>query len=160
MSADTRRVKLSHGHNVKSRSQGASMFSGHCNCGAVSFEFDGTPAGVYVCHCSICRRSSGANGMAVVLVPNEQFRWTKGTADVVQWSKPQSQWDTWFCRYCGSRVPGKNDNDRMFVPAGLLPGADLGLKVQAHIWVDSRAEWDEIGDCGVQHSQRYGSGVS
>lgn len=131
------------------------MLSGHCNCGAVRFEFDGAPTDVFICHCSICRRATGANGIAVVLVPNERFRWTQGEEHIVYWSKPASQWETWFCRCCGSRLPGKNDDARMFIPAGLLPGANLGLKVQAHIWVDSRAEWDEIGDQGQQHPERY-----
>jgi len=131
------------------------MVSGHCNCGSVRFEYEGKPAGVYVCHCSICRRATGANGIAVVLVPNARFRWTQGEEHIAHWSKPASQWETWFCRHCGSRVPGKNDDERMFVPAGLLPGAGLGLKVEAHIWVDSKAEWDEIGDQGNQHPEHY-----
>ena len=136
------------------------MIFGHCNCGAVQFEFDGVPEGVYVCHCSICRRATGANGIAVVLVPRSDFRWTQGEECIAQWTKPESEWETWFCKECGSRLPGGNDSERMFVPAGLLPGAGLGLKVQAHIWVHSRAEWDEIGDEGQQHPERYGGSAA
>jgi hypothetical protein len=136
------------------------MISGHCNCGSVRFEIDGDPVGVFMCHCSICRRATGANGIAVVLVPNERFRWTQGQEHVAQWSKPATEWETWFCRTCGSRLPGRNDNERMFIPAGLLPGAGLGLKVKAHIWVHSRAEWDEIGDEGRQFAERFGSGAA
>lgn len=132
------------------------MISGHCNCRSVRFEFDGDPAGVYVCHCSICRRATGTNGIAVVLVPNGSFRWIEGQESIAHWSKPDSEWETWFCRICGSRLPGKNDADHMFIPAGLLPGQGLGLKVQAHIWVHSRAEWDEIGDGGRQFAEHFG----
>ena len=130
------------------------MANGHCNCGLVHFEFEGAPAGVYICHCSICRRSSGANGIAVVLVPSERFKWTQGEEHIIHWRKPESEWETWFCGTCGSRLPGHNDKARMFIPAGLLP--DLDLKVQAHIWVDSRAEWDEIGGHATQFSERFG----
>jgi hypothetical protein len=105
------------------------VVSGHCNCGSVGFEFDGDPAGVFVCHCSICRRSTGANGIAVVLVPKGAFRWTRGEDQAVKWSKPNSHWDTWFCKTCGSRLPGENDAERIFIPAGLLPGSGLGLQV-------------------------------
>lgn len=136
------------------------MISGHCNCESVRFEFDEDPVGVFICHCSICRRATGANGIAVVLVPNERFRWTQGQENVAQWSKPETEWETWFCRTCGSRLPGKNDKERMFIPAGLLPGAGLSLKVKAHIWVHSRAEWDEIGDEGRQFAERFDSGAA
>lgn len=43
----------------------------------------------------------------------------------------------------------------MFIPAGLLPGQGLGLRVRDHIWVGSCAEWDEIGDAGRQHVEAY-----
>ncbi len=135
------------------------MVSAHCNCGAVAFEFDSASEDVFICHCFICRRSTGANGIAVVLVPRDEFRWLQGQENIVTWSRPGSQWATWFCRVCGSRLPGENDSERMFVPAGLLPGAGAGLKVRAHIWVDSRAEWDEIGDNGQQHPEQYVGGA-
>jgi hypothetical protein len=40
------------------------MARGECNCGAVAFEADADLSGVFVCHCSICRRSTGNNGIA------------------------------------------------------------------------------------------------
>ncbi len=131
------------------------MGRGHCNCGTVRFEFDDPPAGIYACHCSICRRSTGANGIAVVIVPNERFRWLSGEEAIVAWTRPGSEWETFFCRTCGSKVPGRNDPERMFVPAGLLddPG---DLKVIHHIFVGSKAPWDVIGDDGEQHAGRIG----
>ncbi len=44
------------------------MATGECNCGAVQFEIAADLSGVFVCHCSICRRSTGSNGIAVVVV--------------------------------------------------------------------------------------------
>ncbi len=130
------------------------MIAGHCNCGAVSFELTNRPAGVYLCHCSICRRASGSNGMAVVVVPNEHFRWVTGQDQIAAWTKPGSSWETWFCRNCGSRVPGRNDDVRMFVPAGLLGTEADGLTVLHHIFVGSKAGWDVISDDGQQHTER------
>lgn len=128
---------------------------GECNCGAVRFEIEGELTGVFVCHCSICRRSTGSNGIAVVLVPNERLRWTRGEEHVAAWAKPNASWETWFCRICGSRVPGRNDPERMFVPAGTLTEGGEGLRVIHHIWVGSKAPWDEIGDSGKQHPEAY-----
>lgn len=129
------------------------MLTGRCNCGAVAFEIDSEASGVYVCHCSICRRSTGSNGIAVVVVDNAAFRWLQGKDKIATWKKPGTDWQTWFCKVCGSPLPGVNDALRMFVPAGLISEGGEALKVIHHIWVDSKAPWDEIGDTGQQHAQ-------
>ena len=131
------------------------MFRGECNCGAVAFEVDAPVSDVYVCHCSICRRSTGSNGIAVIVVDRQAFRWLRGEEQVVTWKKPDAHWQTWFCRHCGSRLPGDNDESRMFVPAGLITAGDENLRVAHHIYVDSRAAWDEIGDAGKQHADAF-----
>lgn len=132
------------------------MATGECNCGAVSFEIGADLADVYICHCSICRRSSGSNGMAVVVIGNDQFRWIRGEGEVASWRKPGTDWQKWFCRICGSPLPGINDETRMFVPAGLITKGGESLRVAHHIWVDSKAVWDEIGDAGERHHEAFG----
>jgi hypothetical protein len=131
------------------------MATGECLCGAVGFEIDAKLEGVYVCHCSICRRSTGSAGIAVVVVGNDKFRWTRGEELINTWRKPGHDWQTWFCRQCGSPLPGANDELRMFVPAGSISEGGEGLEVIHHIWVDSKAPWDEIGDSGRQHSEAF-----
>jgi len=54
------------------------MLKGECNCGCVKFQTDTVPAGVFICHCSICRRHTGTNGNAVVLVNNADLHWVSG----------------------------------------------------------------------------------
>jgi hypothetical protein len=44
----------------------------------------------------------------------------------------------------------------MFVPAGLISEGGETLKVLHHIWVGSKAPWDEIGDAGQQHAAALG----
>lgn len=95
--------------------------------------------------------------MAVVLVAKDQFRWLEGEERVATWTKPGTGWQKWFCRTCGSPVPGENDEARIFVPAGCLTSGGDDLKVIHHIWVDSKAVWDEIGDAGKQHPEAFGS---
>lgn len=131
------------------------MTTGECNCGAVSFEISASPWGVFVCHCSICRRSTGTNGNAVLIIGNDNFQWKTGREEIATWHKPGHDWQTWFCRICGSPLPGVNDKERMFIPAGLLSEDDETLQVIHHIWVDSKASWDEIADSGQQHSGAF-----
>jgi hypothetical protein len=131
------------------------MPKGECNCGAVAFEITAELSDVFVCHCSICRRFTGSNGIAVVIVDNDAFRWIRGTEQIGTWKKPKADWQSWFCRICGSALPGANDESRMFVPAGVFTDGVAGLRVAHHVWVNSKADWDEIGDSGRQHPEAF-----
>ncbi len=131
------------------------MLKGQCNCGAVRFTITTELSDVIICHCSICRRATGSNGIAVVIVDNDNFEWTSGEELIRSWQKPDSDWQIEFCSQCGSPVPGVNDESRMFVPAGLIDDHSAPLHVAHHIWVGSKAQWDEIGDDGRCHLEAF-----
>jgi len=131
------------------------MVRGECNCGEVAFEINADLSSVIVCHCSICCRSTGSNGIAVVVIDNDQLRWVRGKEHIATWKKPDADWQTSFCRTCGSPLPGENDESRMYVPAGLITGVGENLRVTHHIWVESKAVWDEIGDSGKRHREAF-----
>ncbi|MCA9573437.1 MAG: GFA family protein, partial [Myxococcales bacterium] len=42
---------------------------GHCQCGGVTVTLSAEPVDACYCHCSICRRSTGAPLIAVVVMP-------------------------------------------------------------------------------------------
>ena len=131
------------------------MARGECNCGAVAFEISAALSEVFACHCSICRKFTGANAIPVVIVANDAFRWLRGEDQIATWKKPGADWRSWFCRTCGSPLPGVNDDAYMFVPAGLISEGGDALRVAHHIWVGSKAVWDEIGDDGKQHREAF-----
>ena len=135
----------------------ATFASGACNCGAVAFEITTPIRDVYVCHCSICRRYTGSGNIAVVVIPNGNFRWTRGEETIQSWNKPNHDWQAWFCPVCGSALPGTNDKDHMFVPAGLISSGSEDLVVAHRICVSSKANWDVIGDSAQQHADKFGS---
>ncbi len=129
--------------------------SGHCNCGAVRFAVSGPTSDIYVCHCSICRRWTGMGGIAVVIAAKDLFRWTAGAGMVRTWHKPGHDWVSSFCTLCGSAVPGENDAEQMFIPAGAISEGGKTLKVSDRIFVGSKAPWDIIGDDARQHMGHY-----
>lgn len=131
------------------------MVEGECNCGAVGFKVEANLSDVFVCHCSICRRSTGSGGIAVAVVANENFSWVKGQEQVSHWSKPGHEWHTYFCKICGTAVPGENDEKRMFLPVGTFTSGHENLRVAHHLFVNSMASWEEIGDAGSQHAEGY-----
>lgn len=130
------------------------MAIGECNCGAVSFEISSKLTDVYVCHCSICRRATGANGIAVVVFNSSDFHWLAGEDQISHWSKPDADWHISFCKTCGSPLPAENDDDTMFAPAGLIIEGGHELTVKAHMFVGSKAHWHEIGGSAPQFPER------
>lgn len=131
------------------------MLKGKCNCNTVSFEIDTLVQDVFVCHCSICRRSTGGTGIAVTVVRNNSFHWLTGKEQISLWSKPGHDWQTSFCSICGSTLPGKNDEHNMYIPVSLFCDGVENLKVAHHLFVGSKAAWEEIGDDGKQHVGAY-----
>lgn len=121
------------------------MIGGSCLCGAVRFEIAGAHSRIGICHCSLCRKVSGGGSTAVVALAAANLRWISGQDAIAQYERA-SGYGTSFCRVCGSPVPDPDSRRTMYcVPVGLLDG-DPALRVGDHIYVGSRASWDEIGD--------------
>jgi hypothetical protein len=119
------------------------VIRGSCLCGAVRFEYGRSVTQIGMCHCSQCRKVSGVASNATIVVPAAELRWISGEELRQVYAKP-SGWRTTFCRSCGSPLPQKLPGaEAYWVPAGLLDD-DPGLRVGGHIWVGSKAPWDEI----------------
>ena len=159
MAGSLRSITFNHGRvitNVRRSKTEAKLIKGECNCGAVSFETSSSVEQVFICHCSICRRSTGGAGIAVTIVEKDSFNWLSGKALINTWHKPNHDWQTSFCTVCGSSLPGKNDKERIYIPVSLLNCGTENLKVAHHLYVGSKAAWEVIGDEGKQHLGAYG----
>jgi hypothetical protein len=109
----------------------------------VRFEYGRAVTQVGMCHCSQCRKVSGVASNAVIVVPEAELCWLAGEELRQVYRKP-SGWSTTFCRSCGSPLPQKLPGAAAYwVPAGLLDD-DPGLRIGGHIFVGSKAPWDEI----------------
>ena len=124
------------------------MTKGHCLCGSVQFTVNGKLPNLYQCHCSLCRRQSGAASNAATIVPMEQFAWTAGENLIKTWQKPSGM-SSHFCGECGSPVPNalSGNSALVWIPVGLLD--EVESKVVAHLCCDSRAAWDDSVEAGV-----------
>lgn len=92
------------------------------------------------------------------IVERDKFTWIKGQDKITYWSKPRHDWYSYFCSVCGSALPGENDESNMYLPVGTIAAGHEKLKVAHHMYVDSKASWEIIGDSGVQHPNEFGSG--
>ncbi|WP_461535230.1 GFA family protein [Spongorhabdus nitratireducens] len=122
---------------------------GSCFCETVQFEVSGPIPGLYQCHCSMCRKVTGAAANAAFLIPKQQLQWLAGGDQIKTYRKPTGYCVS-FCTHCGSTVPNIFRDTQYWVPAGLLE-SDEGLEVKQHICVASKAEWDEIGGDAHQY---------
>ena len=129
-------------------------YKGGCLCKSVTFEIHGDVTGVSYCHCSICRKASGAGAGAVLLAAPEHLVWTAGE-QLTKTYVLESGWSRTFCPNCGSAVPQNHaDEPLCFVPAGSLDD-DPGPVVMGHIYVGSKMSWDHIGDESPQYNENY-----
>jgi len=128
----------------------AGVTQGSCLCGGVAYEISTPPLRFYHCHCSRCRLARGAAHASNVFFSADGFRWTRGADLVVDYALPGARFfGTAFCRRCGSDVPRvARERGIVNVPAGTLD-TDPGIAATAHIFVDSRADWDTLGDDGL-----------
>ena len=125
----------------------ATWRSGGCLCGAVRFEV--AAEGVFdagYCHCSMCRRSTGAPVLAWALVRRDHFRITRGEPASFASS---SACNRLFCRVCGGQVLYEAPNlpDVMGVHVATLeeevPDA---LRPRLHMCTDDALSWLMIED--------------
>ena len=114
--------------------------TGSCLCGARSYQIEGEIGGVLICHCSLCRKASGANGNAILIVPKAQFRWLEGEDHGVTYALRPTYTIT-RCRTCGTPLPAEVDETNVYVTAGTLDDP-LGEGVRKHLFCASRADWD------------------
>lgn len=74
--------------------------NGRCHCGAVSYAISGEPVYHALCHCTDCRRATGAPAVSWALFPEEAVTIT-GTAKVYASSENAQRH---FCGDCGTSL--------------------------------------------------------
>lgn len=124
-----------------------SPIKGSCLCGGVAFEMTGTPVRVNHCHCSRCRKVRGTGHATNLFVRLPGLRFVRGEDLLTSYKLPDAKFFTHvFCRRCGASMP-RIDEGRGFavVPMGAFDD-DPGVRPERHIYVDSKASWDEITD--------------
>ena len=120
------------------------IITGSCLCGAVAYEVRGPFTHFLHCHCSRCRKASGASHATNALVAPDAFRWTRGEAELQRFDLPEAaSFATGFCRRCGSPMPHLTRSGRaVIVPAGTFD-ADPGQRPSRQVHWSSRAPWTD-----------------
>ena len=123
------------------------MKIGKCDCGKVRFEVAAVRDSVTICHCGQCRRTSGHLWAST----HAPFGALTFTADEgLQWYESSSYAKRGFCKFCGSSLFYRmNDEDGIGIAAGCLE-SPTGLRVGKHIFVADKVDYYEIADGAPQ----------
>ena len=123
------------------------ILMGSCLCGAVKYEVAGEAKRFYHCHCSRCRKATGAAHASNLFLQPAALNWLSGQEQVRAFKVPQAvRFTNQFCGICGARLPRQpQGSDTVVLPAGSLD-VEAPIAPQARIFAGSRANWSCSGD--------------
>ncbi len=131
-------------------------FTGGCLCGAVRYRAAGEPLVVTHCHCSLCRKASGAPFVTWIAFPTDAFAFTRGEARVYNATEKAGRG---FCPACGTQLTFRHVESahQVDVSVGSLDDADAVTPVD-HIWASSQVRWLTMDDGLPRHRGERGEG--
>ena len=127
---------------------GPRMLSGKCLCGTVHYEVEDNFRYSLNCHCSNCRRATGA---AVKGIERGKLKITRGADRLLIYGE-ESAHDA-HCARCGSFLYCVvREAEFVHVTLGTLVDSP-SIRPSAHILVGSKADWYTIADDLPQHHE-------
>ncbi|MDO8893333.1 MAG: GFA family protein [Sulfurimicrobium sp.] len=136
------------------------MYTGSCLCGSVRFEIEGAIRNIVCCHCSQCRKAQGSAFATNGIVKYSDFTVLHGQDELTAYESTPGQ-TKYFCKTCGSPIMSKlaSRPDEVRVRLGTIE-SDIEERPMAHIFVTSKAEWEEIsGDLPQYESYEPGRNI-
>lgn len=123
------------------------MLVGGCLCGAVRYRVTASPSVTVNCHCSMCRRQSGAAFLTYFTVDTEAFLIESGE---LRRHRSSEGAERSHCGTCGSPLTFIFDAapDRVWVTVGTLD-TPAEVKPSQDWYVDDKIEWT-VRDGGLE----------
>jgi hypothetical protein len=119
--------------------------NGSCLCGAVKYAVADEFHAAFNCHCSNCRRATGAACKPMAAIRFEKIALTQGQDDLLIYGEPPGSHDV-HCGRCGSFLYSYiAENGNGHVAMGTMLDTP-SIKPQFHMFVGSKAPWHEITD--------------
>ena len=133
-------------------------YKGSCLCGSIGYEVDQIESHMAHCHCSMCRKHSGAGFSTYGEAKKENFRWDKGV-DLLESYVASNGLTRKFCRVCGSSMTVKTKRGQEDIVVFALGTLDSSIerRPDAHVFVGSKANWSELNDELPKHNEGRGS---
>lgn len=120
------------------------MLKGGCFCGHIRYEAAGATSHASNCHCSICRRTTGAPFVAWFSVHPSEFRIVSGEATRFA---STAQATRSFCPRCGAQLTFEHRDfpDEIAVTTASLDDP-ANVPPTSHIFVTTKLPWIKLAD--------------
>lgn len=139
---------------TESLNSNARILTGECYCRAVRFEVADAFSYAMNCHCSNCRRTTGAAFKPFAGIPQDKLRIVQGGDQQMIFGDDTTH-DA-HCARCGSLLYSRvREGQWVHVAMGTLVDAP-SIRPSAHIFVASKAPWHEITDDLPQYREHIG----
>lgn len=118
--------------------------TGRCYCGASSLSAEAAPLTVALCHCTDCRRWTGAPVAGFAALAGDALRIAPDPGPGLSVTEGVRRWS---CPRCGSPLMAVFDYlpGQVYVPLGLLDQA-AALAPALHSHADAALPWLHVGD--------------
>ena len=122
------------------------MYQGSCLCGKVKFTIANKINDIVYCHCSLCRKAQGSAFATNGNIDTNNFIFLSGEDNLTTYQSSETQTKL-FCTSCGSPIMSKNtlNPDVIRIRLGTIE-SDINESPKAHIFVSSKANWEDISD--------------
>lgn len=121
------------------------ILRGSCLCGAVGYRVADAFHAAFNCHCSQCRRATGAAYKPMAAIAFEKLEAPANTDDLLIYGTPPGSHDV-HCLHCGSFLYSFiAGNGNAHIAMGTLIDTP-SIRPMFHMFVGSKAPWHEIAD--------------
>lgn len=129
------------------------MYQGSCLCGTVKFSVKNRIKDIVCCHCSLCRKAQGSAFATNANVAKGDFNFISGADNLTHYQSSETQTKS-FCKTCGSPIMSNNSlkPEVTRIRLGTIE-SDIVERPEAHVFVASKANWEEINDNLPQYNE-------
>jgi hypothetical protein len=127
------------------------MLKGGCFCGRIRYEAAGRPFHMTNCHCTICRRTTGAPFVTWFSVPRPQFRFVLGAPARFRSTRKGMRS---FCADCGTQLTFEHEEfaDEIDITTCSLDYTNA-LPPEDHTRTSSKLSWIVLADGLPEHEE-------
>jgi hypothetical protein len=120
------------------------MLTGGCYCGAIRYEAAGPVSHQTLCHCTMCRGTTGAHCVAWFTVASEHFKLLAGNPSQFRSSDHATRS---FCPTCGTQISFIDDASAQEIDVTTCSLDEFGqAPPHSHIFTRSQVPWLQLGD--------------
>jgi hypothetical protein len=129
----------------------AISYEGSCLCGRVGYQARGEVTNLCFCHCSSCRRATGAPMVPWGTFSAANFSIVRGRLAEYRSSPKVTRG---FCAECGTSLSYRHDDRSGEIDVTLSTLDAPGVLVpEVHIWVEDKLPWVVIADGRAQFAR-------